>query len=419
MEPLAYKIRPKCLNDIVGQQHLLNADRPLYNMIKNKMVTNMIFYGPSGTGKTTISNILAKSSNKRLYKINATTANIADIKDVIEDSNTMLGSNGIILYIDEIQYFNKKQQQILLEYIETGKITLIASTTENPFSAIFTGILSRCNIFEFKPCDVLDIKKALDRAVDELSILHSEKIVITDEIKSEVSRKSNGDIRKAIGFLEILYINAYRKDGICYIDKMVSENVGIMPYVRFIRDGEGLRDVVSALQKSIRGSDIDASLYYLARLILVGDLTIINRRLLVIASEDIGLAYPSAISIVLSCVDTAERIGLPEAKIPLSQAVIFLASCPKSNSANTAINKVMDDINNGHIYGVPNHIRDAHFNSAENSGEDAYKYPHDYKNNYVKQDYLPRELKGSKYYEAGNNKFESNLQNYWDSVKNK
>lgn len=417
MQPLAHKLRPTSIDDVVGQKHLIGENKPITNMIKNKAMTNVIFYGSSGTGKTTVANILAKAMNKKLYKINATTSNMSDVREIVQNNYTLSTTDGIILYIDEIQYFNKKQQQILLEYMETGEITLIASTTENPFSSIFSGVLSRCNVFFFKPCELQEVLIALNRAVTEMSKMYNINIEIQNDVKTEICKKSNGDIRKVIGFLELLYLNGKRQNGKCIIDKEVSENTNISAYVNYQKDGVGDSDVISAFQKSIRGSDIDASLYYLGRLIKVGDLCSITRRLLVIASEDIGLSYPSALGIVLDCVETAEKIGLPEAKIPLSQAVIFLAGCPKSNSALKAIESVLCDIESGQIYSVPQNIKNAHFNNNKND-KDSYKYPHNYKNNYIKQQYLPKELSGKIYYKPCNNKFEINMKNYLDILKN-
>lgn len=417
MRPLADKIRPKNIKDVVGQTHLLGNNKPIYNMIKRKTLTNMVFYGPSGTGKTTVSNILKSVTEKRLYKINATVNSLADVKNIIDESYTLSNSKGIILYIDEIQYFNKKQQQALLDYIETGQITLIASTTENPFFCIFSGILSRCNVFEFKPLTTNDVKRALKRAVEELELINNKKIEVKDSVKTKIAKMCNGDVRKACGFLELLYLSSNNDNENVLIDEDVFYNAGIISNIKY-SNGDEKYDLISAFQKSIRGSDVDASLYYLSLLIKGNDLPIIARRLLVIASEDIGLAYPSAISIVLSCVTVAERIGFPEARIPLAQAVIFLASCPKSNSVTNAIDSSLLSLSNGEVFSIPDHLKDNHCEKfSVGDGTVDYKYPHDYDNNYVKQQYLPKELIGTTYYQYGDNKFENNLKQYWEKVK--
>ncbi|MGL5973065.1 MAG: replication-associated recombination protein A [Oscillospiraceae bacterium] len=418
MKPLADELRPKKLEDFVGQKHIIGKNKPLYNLILKNHITNMIFYGTSGTGKTTLAQIIAKNTDKRFYKLNATTATTSDIKQIIEDSSTVLGLNGILLYIDEIQYFNKKQQQTLLEFIETGKITLIASTTENPYFCVFSAILSRCNIFEFKQCETEDIKKVLSRAVLFLEDRYKIKINIKDSVLNKVATQSIGDVRKALGILELCYFSCKEENGVLFIDDEKFHEFNIGGYVKYDKNGDEHYNLLSAFQKSIRGSDENAAIYYLARLVKTGDLISISRRLLVIASEDIGLAYPQSIGIVLSCVESANRLGFPEAQIPLAQAVIFLSLCPKSNTANVSIQKAIEEIDQGFVYDVPDYIKDGHYKGAENLGRGvSYKYPHNYEHNYIKQDYLPKELKSKKYYDFGLNKFESSLKSYWGKIK--
>lgn len=416
MNPLSDIIRPKSIEDMVGQKHLLCKDSVLYNMIKSNNITNMIFYGPSGCGKTTLANIIASASERKLYKLNATTASISDIKDIISSCNTFTAPNGIMLYLDEIQYFNKRQQQSLLEFIENGKIILIASTTENPYFYIYNAILSRCTVFEFKPVSPEDIKQAVIRAIKQVKDLRGIQVDIDDEALEYLCSACGGDVRKAINSVELIsiyYDNTGEK-----ITLDIAKQCTQKSSMRYDRDGDAHYDILSAFQKSIRGSDENAALHYLGRLIESGDLPSICRRLLVIASEDIGLAYPNAAVIVKSCVDSAMMLGFPEARIPLAQAVILLATAPKSNSAVCAIDMALTDIRNGKGIAVPATLRDSHYSGSQKLGHGTeYKYPHSYENNYVKQQYLPDDLVNAKYYEYGKNKFEKATEEYWKKIK--
>ncbi len=417
--PLADRIRPEKIEDFVGQHHLISPDKLLYKIIKSGQISNMIFYGPSGTGKTTMANILAKTSNKKLYKINATNASVADIKSVIADIGTIGSENGILLYLDEIQNFNKKQQQSLLEVIENGSVTLIASTTENPYFYVYNAILSRSSVFEFKPLEKEDIEKALCRGVEILEKELGFKIKFEEKALSSIAQTCGGDVRKSLNTLEMCVKAAdLTSGGDVKISVDMVEQAASKKAFRHDRDGDSHYDVLSGFQKSIRGSDPDAALHYLARLIKAGDLPSITRRLMVIASEDIGMAYPMAATIVKSCVDSAFQLGFPEARIPLAQAVVLLATAPKSNSVICAIDAALSDIESGNVGEVPEHLKDAHYGGAKKLGHGAeYKYPHNYKNNYVKQDYLPDNLLGRKYYNPSDNKNENAIKKYWEEVK--
>lgn len=411
--PLADLLRPKNLNEVAGDEKLFGENGIFQKMIDEKKIPNMILYGPSGTGKTTTADILAAASNKYLRKLNATTASLADIKDTINQTNTLDGSSGVLLYLDEIQYFNKKQQQSLLEFIEDGRITLIASTTENPYFYIYPAILSRSVVFEFKPLTENDLCKIIKRAVSKVDF---KEVKITDEAVKEIARVSSGDARRALNILE---------NAINLIDHEITpEDIrtftpAVSGLGSFDKNGDGHYDLLSALQKSIRGSDANAAIFYLAKLLAGGDLISPCRRLLVIANEDIGLAYPQAASIVYSCVQSALQLGLPEARVPLANACVLLATSPKSNSAYKAINKAMDDIEKG-LGGEqpPRHLQNTHYD-GENSEikSQNYKYPHDYPNHYVNQQYLPDKLKNKKYYEFDDNKLEQAAKAYWDKVK--
>ncbi|GAA0745930.1 replication-associated recombination protein A [Clostridium oceanicum] len=420
-KPLAERIRPRIIEDVVGQKHLIGKGKILYSIVNNGRVPNMIFYGPPGVGKTTIANIISKKTEKKLYKLNATSASVSDIKNIVENSNSLLGIKGILLYLDEIQNFNKKQQQALLEYTENGRITLIASTTENPNFYIYKALLSRCMIFEFKPLNVEDIILGLKKAIISLKKeLNSTDIIIDEMDLKYISENSSGDLRKAINILEVVILNSYKdKDGNIVVKKETINECSIGDNINYDKFGDSHYDTISAFQKSIRGSDVNAGLHYLARLIKGGDLITICRRLLVIASEDIGLAYPNAITIVKSCVDSAMQLGFPEAKIPLSQAVILLCNSPKSNSAYVGIKKALEDIENKNVGEIPNHIRDGHYSGAKKLGRMvSYKYPYNYNNNYVDQQYLPDNIKTAVYYKPSNNKMEKSMYNYIESIKN-
>ena len=422
MKPLADLVRPTELDEVCGQEHILGKNKILDRIIKSGHISNMIFYGPPGTGKTTVANIIAKKAGKRFYKLNATNASLKDIQDITKELDTFLGMNGVVLYLDEIQNFNKKQQQSLLEYIEDGRITLIASTTENPYFYIFKAILSRSTIFEFKPVGEEDIKKALDRAINLRSKEFNEiSIKVTKEAIEYLAAYCNGDVRKALNGLEVaLNSTKPNDDKEIVIDLEVVKDSTQSKVIAFDMDGDAHYDILSAFQKSIRGSDADAAIHYLARLIKGGDLISICRRLQVIAAEDIGLAYPQAALIVKSLVDSARELGFPEARIPLAEATILLATSPKSNSSYVAINRALEDLENMTIDDIPMHLKDAHYGGASKLGRGIeYKYPHKYENHYVKQQYLPDNIKNKVYYEYGDNKIEKTMKEYWSRIKGK
>lgn len=422
MKPLADLVRPTELDEVCGQEHILGKNKILDRIIKSGHISNMIFYGPPGTGKTTVANIIAKKAGKRFYKLNATNASLKDIQDITKELDTFLGINGVVLYLDEIQNFNKKQQQSLLEYIEDGRITLIASTTENPYFYIFKAILSRSTIFEFKPVGEKAIKKALDRAITLRSKEYNEICIkITNEAKEYLAAYCNGDVRKALNGLEVaLNSTKPNDDKEILIDLESAKDSTQSKVIAFDMDGDSHYDILSAFQKSIRGSDADGAIHYLARLIKGGDLISICRRLQVIASEDIGLAYPQAAFIVKSLVDSARELGFPEARIPLAEATILLATSPKSNSAYVAIDRALDDLENITIDDIPMHLKDAHYGGASKLGRGIeYKYPHKYENHYVKQQYLPDNIKNKVYYEYGDNKIEKTMKEYWIRIKGK
>jgi len=420
--PLADSMRPSTLDDVVGQKHILGKGKILYNLISGDNVPNMIFYGPSGTGKTTVANIIAAKTGKRLYKLNATTASVSDIRAIVSDLDSLLTMNGVLLYLDEIQNFNKKQQQSLLEFIENGKITLIASTTENPYFYVYNAILSRSNVFEFMPVAAEDIAVALERAVRILQErLGGIEIRFDADALLHIAHVSNGDVRKALNSLELCSMAAKPdKKGNLSITLDDACAATQRKAMRYDRDGDSHYDILSAFQKSIRGSDPDAAVHYLARLLSAGDMMSACRRLMVIAAEDIGLAYPQAIGIVKSCVDCAFQLGLPEAQIPLAQAVLVLATAPKSNSAVCAISAAMHDAENADIGNIPAHLQDSHYGGAAKLGHgQGYQYAHDYENHYVEQQYLPDNIKDTVYYTPGDNKNENALSAYWAAIKNK
>lgn len=416
--PLAARLRPHRIEDMVGQQHLIGKGKPLYKIIESGSVPNMIFYGYSGIGKTTLASIIAEKTDKTLYKLNATTASTSDIKSVISDIGALGNENGIIIYIDEIQYFTKKQQQVLLEFIEDGSITLIASTAENPYFYVYSAILSRSTVFEFKPVSGKDVEKAVRRAFDFVRDEDKVDLTVEDGIVEYIASACGGDVRKSINSVEVL---TARKPGQKSVTVTLEDAVSVAQKsnIRYDRDGDMHYDILSAFQKSIRGSDENAALHYLARLIKGGDLASICRRLLVIVSEDIGLAYPLAAAVTKSCVDSALQLGFPEARIPLAEAVILLATAPKSNSVINAIDAAISDVENTECGDIPADLRDAHYSGAKKLGHGTgYKYPHSYPNHYVKQQYLPTKIKNAVYYIAGENKTEQAAKKYWDAIKN-
>lgn len=414
--PLADEIRPDSLEDVVGQGHILGKNGLLRRIIESGNIPNMIFYGPSGSGKTTVANIIAKSSGRVLHKLNATTAGIADIKSIIADLDTLLTPNGVLLYLDEIQYFNKKQQQSLLEFIENGKITLIASTTENPYFYVYNAILSRSTVFEFKELTAENIMPAIRRAVQLMEARLKVKAQWEKGVFEHISSGCGGDVRKAINAVELLFTASTPDHGKINLTMEDALAVAQRSAMRYDRDGDSHYDILSALQKSIRGSDPDAALHYLGRLLEAGDIISPCRRLLVIAAEDIGLAFPQAISIVKACVDSAFQLGLPEARIPLANAAVLLATAPKSNSAYVGIKRAMDDIKNGKSGEIPRELQNVHADSTGQERSQNYKYPHDYDNHYVPQQYLPDEIKNAVYYEYGDNKTEQTAKKYWEII---
>lgn len=418
-KPLADRFRPKSLDDIVGQKHLLAEGKSLRRIIESGEVPNLIFYGPSGVGKTTLATYIASKTNKTLKKLNGTTASTADIKDIVAQLNTFSGLNGILLYLDEIQYFNKKQQQTLLEYIENGSITLIASTTENPYFYVYNAILSRSTVFEFKAVSSDEVVKAVYRASKMLEDEQSIQIELPKECAEKIASGCGGDVRKAMNCLELSVISADVDGDKRIITSEIVEQLVQKSALRYDKDGDEHYDIISAYQKSMRGSDANAALHYLARLLEAGDLISACRRLMVCVCEDVGLAYPQLIPIVKSCVDIAQAIGLPEARIPLADAVIMVCNAPKSNSAYMGINRAMQDIKNGTSGSVPRQLQNMHYDGEDNQNKGQfYLYPHDYKNHYVAQQYLPDVLKDRIYYEYGDNKHEQSFKAYWEKVKN-
>lgn len=413
-KPLADRIRPESIEEMVGQKHILGEGKALYNILKNKKIPNMIFYGPSGVGKTTLAGIIAKESGMRLHKLNATHCSTADMREVFSESESLLGRDGILLYLDEIQYLNKKQQQSLLDYIENGSVTLIASTTENPYFYVYNAILSRSTVFEFKSITKEEILPAIVRAFEKMGEETEDNITVEDGVCELIATVCGGDVRKSINAVELCVLSAV--DGV--VTKELAKQVSQKSSMKYDRDGDEHYDILSAFQKSIRGSDENAALHYLARLVEAGDLTSPCRRLLVIACEDIGLAYPQAISVVKSCVDSALQLGFPEARIPLAEATIFLCTCPKSNSAIEAIDKALADVKSGVNTEIPAHLRDGHYSGAEKLGHAVnYKYPHMYPNHYVNQQYLPDSIKNRVYYQFGENKNEMAAKMYRDKIK--
>ncbi len=403
--PIADRLRPKNLSEMVGQEHLFGKNGIIRRVLSQNHLTNMIFYGPPGTGKTTLAGIISKMSGMELCHLNATTATTADVKEVIARSGSVFGTEGILLYIDEIQYFTKKQQQVLLEYIENGQITLIASTTENPYLYVYNAIISRSMVFEFKAVDARDILPVLRRGVELLNDERDSQRVVDDGVLLHIARCGAGDVRRSLNILESAYFTVEHEITVEAVDALTPRILG-----NFDKSGTVHYDLLSCLQKSVRGSDPDAAIFYLAKILEGGDLQGACRRLLVMANEDIGLAYPLAATVTLSCVESAMRVGMPEATLPLSNAVIFLATCPKSNSAYLAYDAAKKDVLEGRGQTVPPYMRPS-------NGYDGYKYPHEYPGHYVKQQYLPEDLKNRRYYVFGESKLEQQAKAYWDTLK--
>jgi len=418
-QPLADRIRPQNLDEVLGQGHILGQDGLLRRVIDSGKIPNMVFYGPSGTGKTTVANIIAQRSGRTLRRLNATTASLADIRDVMDQVGTMLAPNGVLLYLDEIQYFNKKQQQSLLEFIENGKITLIASTTENPYFTIFNAILSRSTVFEFKMLTAEDLLPAVDRGISLQAKELGVEAVCEEGVREHLAASCGGDVRKALNAVELLMTASRIRDGVLTITLDDAKLVAQRSAMRYDRDGDDHFDIASALMKSLRGSDPDAALHYLARLLEAGDMLTAIRRILCSASEDIGMAYPQAASIVKSCVDSALQLGLPEARLPLAQAVILLATAPKSNSVVAAIDAALADVRAGRTGDYPRHLQNVHADGAGFEREQGYLYPHSFPGHWVEQQYLPDAIKDHVYYEYGPNKTEQAAKAYWDKIKGK
>lgn len=416
--PLADRIRPQTLDEVVGQKHLLSKDKALYNLIAGGDIPNLIFYGPSGVGKTTVASIIANATNRTLRKLNGTTASTQDIRDIVAEIDTFTAPNGILLYLDEIQYFNKRQQQSLLEFIENGKITLIASTTENPYFYIYPAILSRSTVFEFKSVDCDDVIPAINRGFDILSKDYDVELDIEDGVLKRIANGCGGDVRKALNSVENCFFATNTVDGKKCIKLETAEELTQKSSVRYDKDGDEHYDIISAYQKSMRGSDPDAALHYLARLIEAGDLPSACRRLMVCACEDVGLAYPQIIPIVKSAVDIAMMVGLPEAKIPLADAVILVSTAPTSNSGEEAISLALADVQKGNYGPVPRQLQNKHFDGEDSDVKGQfYIYPHNYENHWTYQQYLPDVLKDKQYYTYGPNKNEQAFKAYWNKVK--
>lgn len=415
--PLADEIRPQTLDEVVGQKHILGEGGLLRRIIEGGTIPNLIFYGPSGTGKTTVANIIAKRTNRTLRRLNATNASLSDVKDVIAEVGTLMAPDGVLLYLDEIQYFNKKQQQSLLEVIESGDVTLIASTTENPYFYVYNAVLSRSSVFEFKPLSADDLLPAVERGFRLMGERLGAKAKLEDGVARHIAVACGGDCRKAMNAVELLMNSAARKGKTLTVTLADAQAVAQRSAMRYDRAGDDHYDIASALMKSLRGSDPDAALHYLARLLEAGDMITAIRRLLCSASEDVGMAYPQAVQIVKACVDNALQLGLPEAQLPLAQAAILLATAPKSNSVVEAIGAAWADVKAGKTGEYPRHLQNVHADSAGMERDQGYLYPHAFPGHWVKQQYLPDILLGSRYYHFGDNKNEQAARQYWEKIK--
>ena len=416
-QPLADLLRPTTLDEVFGQDHILAPGAVLRRLIDSGNVPNMVFYGPSGTGKTTVANIIAKQTNRTLYKLNATTASTADIKEIVAQLDTFMAPNGVLLYLDEIQSFNKKQQQSLLEHIENGKITLLASTTENPYFYVFNAILSRSTVFEFKQIDAKASLQAVKRAVEFLEKRNALTAQPEDGALEYIAGACGGDLRKAMNAVEVMFSAGRPENGVLKLTLADAKAVTQKSALRADRDGDNFYDLLSALQKSIRGSDPDAACHYLARLLEAGQMQAACRRLMVIAAEDIGLAYPQIIPIVNAAVDMALKLGMPEARIPLGDVAVLMATSPKSNSGHIALDSALADVKKGKGLGFPRHLQNMHADTYTMEREQGYDYPHNHPNHWERQQYLPDDLAGAKYYEYGPNKLEQAAKAYWDAIK--
>lgn len=419
--PLADRIRPSSLDEMVGQEHLLGKGKALRNIIESGQLPNLVFYGPSGSGKTTLARIIAAKTNRKLHKLNGTNASTADIKAIVSELDTFAAPNGILLYLDEIQYFNKKQQQSLLEYIENGKITLIASTTENPYFYVYSAVLSRSTVFEFKAIKAEDVIPAVEHGFEFLRNERDEEIIVEDGVSRHIAYACGGDVRKAMNTVELCALaSPIDGSGRRYVTLEIAKQLSQRSSMRYDKDSDEHYDVISAFQKSMRGSDPDAAIHYLARLLEGGDMASACRRLMVCACEDVGLAYPMIIPIVKAAVDAALQVGLPEARIPLADAVILVCNSPKSNSAYMALDKAMADIKRGYSGPIPRQLQNKHFDGEDNQNKGQfYIYPQDCPNHWVEQQYLPDAIRDRKYYEFGDNKNEQAAKEYWQRIKGK
>ena len=415
--PLADELRPTSLDDVVGQKHILGPNGLLRRIVQSGNIPNMVFYGPSGTGKTTVASIIAAQTNRTLRKLNATTAGIADIRQIIAELDTMLTPGGVLLYLDEIQYFNKKQQQSLLEFMEDGRITLIASTTENPYFYVYNALLSRSTVFEFKQVPTQEIEKAVSRAIQIMSERHNQSVIVEEGVVKRIAMSCGGDVRKSLNAVELLFSAATELDGQLHITEDDAKAVAQKSAMRYDREGDDHFDILSALMKSLRGSDPDAALHYLARMLEAGDLPSTCRRILASACEDVGLAYPQIIPIVKACVDSALMMGLPEGRLPLADAVILIATSPKSNVGEAAIDAALADVRAGKTGPIPRHLQNVHADGTGFEREQGYLYPHNYPGHWVKQQYLPDELVGTRYYYPADNKNERTAAQYWEKIK--